>query len=206
MQLSDWEQRPLSSQQIEYAALDAHCLVKIVEKISDGTGYDPLSCSESIKAIDTHPHERMLCSSANQPLKQVIPPQASGRASVLSLTTRLGTESVSQCVARRTEYQSAWMTRVTESHNASPVVSPQEVQRFWHQQIDKHHHSIARYQEQDPRFASISFVPYGALKTLQTSSEDRREMFRPVNSICLFAAGMLFCPSHAAANVASALT
>jgi ribonuclease D len=47
MQLSDWEQRPLSSQQIEYAALDAHCLVKIMEKISNATGYDPLSCSET---------------------------------------------------------------------------------------------------------------------------------------------------------------
>jgi len=82
------------------------------------------------------------------------------------------------------------MTRVTESHNASSVVSPQEVQRFWRQQVDKHQNSIARYQEQDPRFAGISLVPYEALKTLQTSSEDRREVFRPVNSICLFAAGI----------------
>uniref|UniRef100_K3X4Q2 3'-5' exonuclease domain-containing protein n=1 Tax=Globisporangium ultimum (strain ATCC 200006 / CBS 805.95 / DAOM BR144) TaxID=431595 RepID=K3X4Q2_GLOUD len=29
MQVSNWEDRPLSMEQVQYAALDAHCLVQI---------------------------------------------------------------------------------------------------------------------------------------------------------------------------------
>ena len=32
-QLSDWNSRPLSDQQLEYAALDAHCMLNVASKI-----------------------------------------------------------------------------------------------------------------------------------------------------------------------------
>lgn len=56
LQMSDWEKRPLSSRQLEYAALDAFVLLQIFNVISNPrTG---LSQAQLLSCLHTHPAQR----------------------------------------------------------------------------------------------------------------------------------------------------
>ena len=47
-QISNWNRRPLRKSQMHYAALDAHSLIKIVEKIGENMNLDDSTCNASV--------------------------------------------------------------------------------------------------------------------------------------------------------------
>ncbi|KAL3657926.1 hypothetical protein V7S43_017125 [Phytophthora oleae] len=106
MQLSDWNQRPLSSDQLKYAALDALCLVQVVDKLrtQDNSGLG-LPCWDDVaKRIDKLDH-----------------------ANSFSKAEEL------EAISHRTEYQRKWLLeRATgDESQCETLVAPRDIQRIW---------------------------------------------------------------------------
>ncbi|KAL4095090.1 hypothetical protein PRIC1_008468 [Phytophthora ramorum] len=158
MQLSDWERRPLSSEQLNYAALDAACLTQVVTKLQGQDGCDSslLSWSEVCQNIGdlTHP-------------------------------TSLTEAEVLEAVSVRFEYQKTWHSQCileSEVHHATLLVNPHDIARMWNEQ------KTSRAHEVEGNFdTALKFLPMEQITAMLETSEndiDTRD-FMAVNSICI---------------------
>lgn len=140
LQISDWERRPLSSKQLEYAALDAFVLLQIYDVISNpNTGLSPgqlQSCLYSYHAhgrqhspknshrnppADSHPAPQ--APSHQQPSEMQPPPPLTASQPSCPSTVRSHSPDPSSTTAPSFHSQAA-----QEPGSAAPVVAMQEQQ------------------------------------------------------------------------------
>ncbi|DAZ96801.1 TPA: LOW QUALITY PROTEIN: hypothetical protein N0F65_007062 [Lagenidium giganteum] len=105
MQMSNWDDRPLSVAQLEYAALDAFCLVQIVEQTMTPslTSEEPITWKDLSNAIGA-----------------------------LSLSSPLGDQAATEAIALRHEYHTNWVERHRAGTSKTPLISSEDVASAWH--------------------------------------------------------------------------
>ncbi|ETK78100.1 hypothetical protein L915_15835 [Phytophthora nicotianae] len=104
MQLSDWEHRPLSQEQKNYAALDALCLVHIVRKLQN--------LSDNDKSLPSWS-------------------EVSKRIVTLNHAVSLSEDEKLEAVSHRIAYQKKWRHQCDEASCMTKLVTPQDVLQFW---------------------------------------------------------------------------
>ncbi|KAG6613737.1 Exonuclease mut-7 [Phytophthora cinnamomi] len=114
MQLSDWEHRPLSQDQLTYAALDALCLVQVAEKLRSQEK-DGDSSSYWLEACH---------------LKQASSLTKAEVAEAISLRNQYQENWRQRCSSEN------------EVQRATPLVSPQEVQDMWEERKAARAHEL----------------------------------------------------------------
>lgn len=202
MQLSDWEQRPLSNSQMTYAALDAHCLVQIATAIRNSPVYVPShscigDCPASCKRF-----LGMLCSDGKHRkgngAREPSWTELSNAVSTLTVTSQLSGDSTLEHVQHRVKYQASWMQRVRKSRSQASLVTPQELQTFWNERICEASEKLGGSRSDDAELTQMKLIPYDALKVMmkQIGNLEPYQSFCPVNSICLFAAGTYTLSMH----------
>lgn len=208
MQLSDWEARPLSAAQLQYAALDAHCLVQILHAMSVTVLL--LRCCRSWllfsytdRRIDwcwwnADRMERPLLTDPDT--SSTKPALAANSVRVVDHITRLeNTTPVSADVATeltrlRGEYITSW-------RNELPLrlLTPDDVLRFWELRRTEYEESLSAPQKSD-EYADVDleihFLSAAAVSELlaqddvtQQTDSIRSRHFTHINSICFFADG-----------------
>ncbi|KAG3196214.1 hypothetical protein PC128_g7810 [Phytophthora cactorum] len=156
MQLSDWEHRPLSQDQMNYAALDALCLVHVVNTLQNRSDND----------------NRLPCWS-----------EVSERIVKLDHTTSLSEDEVLEAISQRVAYQKKWLQQCAAENKTfcmPQLVTPQDILQIW-----EGRRSSLPNLNFDTTLKFLTKAQITAMLEAPQEDADTRD-FIAVNSICIF--------------------
>ncbi|KAG1686981.1 hypothetical protein DVH05_005721 [Phytophthora capsici] len=169
MQMSNWDVRPLTATQLTYAALDAYCLVQIMQKLLRNEEERLPSWQSTAAEIHT-----------------------------LTYSSPLTDAEASEAIALREKYCQDWMeskTRITSGDVVASMLTPHDVEEFWEERKRKHQEEdFDLLQTRAAAVAEVldttlTFLDPLTVKSLLGQSKDSEKpvTFVAVNTICFFA-------------------
>lgn len=162
MQLSNWDERPLSHSQVVYAALDAFCLLQIVDHVRDHR------LSDNKGAVTTWEN---------------VTSQMIGSLGLSS--TIDDPEAVATAVNHRRAYVEAWRSAAANGHGTialKDLLTTEDVMVYWAKQVE--HTSLSTNDVN----SALQLIPVDRLESLLTVAQTQpNSAYVAVNSICFFA-------------------